>query len=85
MKTESEALRYAQEKLFDILDQNEFARLYAYDRDAHEFSWKTRSRFIKRYYVGCGQEFYGNGDSWEEAVENLLVMAGVLLKRVTHS
>jgi hypothetical protein len=75
--TEQETLRYAQEKLFDVLNQDDFAGLYAYDREAHG---AKRPAAIKRYYVGCGQQLFGNGTTWEEAVENLLVMAGKVVR-----
>jgi hypothetical protein len=70
---EQEALRLAQEKLFDILSQADFANLYTYDREARGVKYPTA---VKRYYVGCGQQMFGNGATWEEALENLLVMAG---------
>ena len=65
-----EALQYAQNHIPEEADA-----LYAHDRDEHPTTVR-RSHFIKRYYVGCGNHCYGNGDSWAEAVENLLVMAG---------
>ena len=68
--TAQEALQYAQKHIPEEADA-----LYAYDRDEHPATVK-RSRFIPRYYVGCGNHCYGNGSSWAEAVENLLVMAG---------
>jgi hypothetical protein len=48
---------------------------YTFDRDAHKFS-ESRPVAIKRFYVGTGQECYGNGDTWESALEAALKMAG---------
>jgi hypothetical protein len=52
--------------------------LYTMDRDASDvvaFRVGKRSRFIKRYYVGCGQHMFGNGDTWEEAVDAFMISA----------
>ena len=74
--TEPEALALAQSAI-----PEEAVNLYTLDRDMPEYSCK-RHAAIKRYYVGCGSHCYGNGDTWEEAVDELLVSAGKMKKAV---
>ena len=72
--TEQEALALAQSAI-----PEEANSLYALDRSDPAMAsmrGNQRSVFIKRCYIGCGNHCYGNGSSWAEAVENLLVMAG---------
>ena len=71
-----EALQYAQNHIPEEADA-----LYAHDRDEHPTTVR-RSHFIKRYYVGCGNHCYGNGDSWAEAVEALMLSSGKMKKAV---
>ena len=73
--TEQEALRYAQIRIPEEADT-----LYTHDRDAYVAT--KRSRFIPRYYIGCGDHCYGNGASWSEAVEELIRSAGKARKAV---
>ena len=73
--TAQEALQYAQTHIPEEADA-----LYAHDRD--EYLATKRSRFIPRYYVGCGNHCYGNGSSWAEAVEALMLSSGKMKKAV---
>ena len=74
--TAQEAMTFAQNH---IPEEADF--VYAFDRDEHKFS-SNRSGFIKRYYIGCGNHCYGNGNTWSEAVEALMLSSGKMKKAV---
>ena len=42
---------------------------YVYDRDHIPRSGSYKN--FPRFYVGCGAYHYGNGNTWEEAFENV--------------
>ena len=69
--TAQEAMTFAQNH---IPEEADF--VYAHDRG------DTRSSFIKRYYIGCGNHCYGNGNTWSEAVEALMLSSGKMKKAV---
>ena len=54
--------------------QNKFGEYaYAFDRDAN--TTLKRPAALQRYYVGIGHALYGNGDTWEAAIEAMERMA----------
>lgn len=65
--TEAEALRLAQRLLGP--------GVYTFDRDAYKFSRENRTAAIRRFYVGSGAALYGNGDTWEQALDEAAKMA----------